>query len=1050
MARIKIDRNNFSLGIINKGVQGNTDLDKYDNALDECVNFQINHTGGVSKRGGTKFADIIREASSSMFFRPFMYDIDNVYMLLFKDNLVNIYDTDGNYYTHLNIDNLQASEIKQYDFFQEGNYLYFLTGTHGLCRIKRNDIFDTPLNAFTFEFNLPYNNEGLTFCNTYPIAVKPDRDHDDDQNQIRFTVVNAEHPDDPTHFPPDLQYRDYYANANDLHKHLILTYIFEDSSISVYYIEITAITNPARAYPVITGRLDRKKCQNPEPLHPDDPNDKSIKLPSLDANYRWQLSGFSDAVRGLPQLCAMYEGRLFVCKTNQYPTGIWGSSLLYDDVLDFYAGSRSVDGLQYKIKLNNSHAIKWLTTIGKIFIGSSDGVYLAGAATANEEAITPGNFRSRLLSNVGVNDLKPVQGMDTVFFVDNSNKNVHEIVYSGDVGMYQVNDISLLSNDLTQSGITCHAWQQQPVKTYWCAVENGFLCSLTYLKNNGIFAWARHELGGDNVSIEDICVMKYGKNDYLWILTRRELRGFIVRAVEMLSPPFNAVLQDEFKQSYLDFSITHEIKYTISNITKSVTSVIDFNNLAAASLDSLKDLARYNENKLWLLKRLRGAPAQLPIVTLHSADKFDYDNNRALFLQKYVFATNDAGEETDVEYLPFEQTAIPAANDIVFTRMGIIKQVVHINDPLAVPRALTRLYLDTVLHIIPFRNQSIFLYKSGLLDRIGGEIDINTHYHGVAINIINIDINGGYIDIIETRPKPDPDHPGENIGLAADSAIYIDIRNYQVIASQPTKITISSEYNTLEDNLNNQFLNKEIYINKVFGMTDVNNTRALINRVTAEVDPQGRRTAVLQIYINYKGQRIMYDTSSYHLYNTLIEKNGNIYIYFSEFTNEKLKNLIGEKLSICCDGNYIGEQVVMERTVIPHPDPCGLITLENPCMHCVVGYKYTAELVTLNPSKGSVINSVVGSKKYNKSIYIQLNNSLGGKYRIGKNGEFFAVPYEGLYGNLNNPSVLKSGTVKCVTLGPAEPYDATITIRHDEPVSFNLLSITQDVYVSDN
>lgn len=1041
MARIKIDRNNFSLGIINKAVQGNTDLDKYDNALDDCVNFQINHTGGVSKRGGTKFADIIRETSTNMFFKPFMYDIDNVYMFLFKDNLVNIYDTDGNYYTHLNIDNLQASEIKQYDFFQEGNYLYFLTGTHGLCRIKRNDTFTTPLNAFTFEFNLPYNNEGLTFCNTYPIAVKPDRDHDDANNQITFTVVNAEHPDDPTHFPPDLQYRDYYANANDLHKHLILTYIFEDSSISVYYVEITAITNPANAYPVITGRLDRKKCQNPEPLHPDDPNDKSIKLPSLDANYRWQLCGFSDSVRGLPQLCAMYEGRLFICKTNQYPTGIWGSSLLYDDVLDFYAGSRSVDGLQYKIKLNNSHSIKWLTTIGKIFIGSSDGVYLAGAATANEEAITPGNFRSRLLSNIGVNDLKPVQGMDTVFFVDNSNKNVHEIVYSGDVGMYQVNDISLLSNDLTQSGITCHAWQQQPVKTYWCAVKNGFLCSLTYLKNNGIFAWARHELGGDNVSVEDICVMKYGKNDYLWILTRRELRGHIVRAVEMLSPPFNAVLQDEFKQSYLDFSVTHEIKYTISNITKSVTSVIDFNHLPIAELNNLKDLARYNENKLYLLKRYRGIPPiGLPEVSLHVADKFDYINNRALFLQKYVFA----GGETDVEYLPFDNEHIPATFDVIFTRMGIIKKVVHI-------AGATRLYLDTILHIIQFRNYRIFLYKSGLLYApFGGEIDINTHYEGVAFNIINIDINEHYIDIRgDTMPKPDPADPGRNIGLAEDSAVYIDIQRYEVIASRPTEITISSVFNTLEPDIRNQFLNKEIYINKVFGMTDINNTRALIHHVRADTDAQGNPTAVLDIYINYKDQNIMYDTSSYHLYNTLIDRNGNIYIYFNEFTSSKLRELIGERLSVCCDGNYIGEQVVGERTVIPPPTD-GLITLENSCMHCVVGYKYVSELVTLNPSKGSVINSVVGSKKYNKSIYLQLNNSLGGDYRIGRKGEFFAIPYEGLYGNLNKPSMLKSGTVKCVTLGPSEPYDSTITIRHDEPVSFNLLSITQDVYVSDN
>jgi hypothetical protein len=200
-----------------------------------------------------------------------------------------------------------------------------------------------------------------------------------------------------------------------------------------------------------------------------------------------------------------------------------------------------------------------------LFIGTRSGIYLGGAATYNDEAITPSNFRIRRLSSVGASPLQPITAMDTVFFTDTSAKNVYEIVL-GESGTYQTFDLSLLASDITQSGIIAHAWQQIPFKTYWCIVNNGYLCALTYLKNNDILAWSTHVVSGKNTRVTSLTTIHEDRNDYVWIVVQREINGQTKRYIEYLHPMYDPLEQEEFKQFYVDSGITKEQKYTINRI----------------------------------------------------------------------------------------------------------------------------------------------------------------------------------------------------------------------------------------------------------------------------------------------------------------------------------------------------------------------------------------------------------------------------------------------------------------------------------------------------
>lgn len=312
----------------------------------------------------------------------------------------------------------------------------------------------------------------------------------------------------------------------------------EDGSEKKYSLRITEVQYYSEGFNQILCRDPDLNSRQPEPGN------------LTGVFVEWQISRFSiDRVTKLENIgVGLYEGRLFLGAENL----VWGSSLAMQDLLDFRLGTNSDDALAFVSSETESDNILWMVGHSKLFLATASGLFMAGAITFNDTAITTENFRVRLFEKLGASRLKPVAALNTIFFVDNSGINVHEIVLSLESGVYQANDLSLLGNDLTRSGIIAHTWQQNPIKTYWCAVEDGFLCSLTYLKNNGIMAWAKHVISGKNVKIESLATMHYQKTDTIWMIVKRQVNGEIIRSIEYMHNIYDPLAQEEFKQFFVD------------------------------------------------------------------------------------------------------------------------------------------------------------------------------------------------------------------------------------------------------------------------------------------------------------------------------------------------------------------------------------------------------------------------------------------------------------------------------------------------------------------
>jgi hypothetical protein len=238
------------------------------------------------------------------------------------------------------------------------------------------------------------------------------------------------------------------------------------------------------------------------------------------------------------------------------------------------------------------------------------------------------------------------------------------------------------------------------------------------------------------------------------------------------------------------------------------------------------------------------------------------------------------------------------------------------------------------------------------------------------------------------------------------------------------------------------YIKKEVYVNKVTGMNEINQKLYLI----AWINPDYNQLVLYDLEKSpephQQNQNLaVIDSSGYSEYDTTVDNNGNCYLYFNKV--EGLKHLVGQEVIVCADGNKDSR----EKIIVPDN---GEITLTETTMYCSVGLKMKSHLKLVPFSGGSVLGSSQGAVGSQKDMALYLYHSLGGKYGAEAD-EVYSIPYQYKKNTkTDHAQNLFTGLVKLPLPNSKNIYNRTIYIEHDEPTSFNVLAITHEVNVSDS
>lgn len=241
----------------------------------------------------------------------------------------------------------------------------------------------------------------------------------------------------------------------------------------------------------------------------------------------WTLeSSVWNALNGYPGTGALYEQRLVVAGSTQYPQTVWGSrsGLFYD----FTIGVNDDDAFSFTLPSTGQiNPIRRMASADALMPFTYGGEYTMKGG--NDEPLTPTKVKARAPCVYGCNTVKPIRIGDEVMFVQRAGRKIRSMAYRIESDTFKAPDLTVLAEHITVSGITDMAYQQEPRSTLWCVRADGKLATLTLDRDEGVTAWTPQETNG---FYESVASIPREDGDEVWVIVRRVVNGQTVRYVE--------------------------------------------------------------------------------------------------------------------------------------------------------------------------------------------------------------------------------------------------------------------------------------------------------------------------------------------------------------------------------------------------------------------------------------------------------------------------------------------------------------------------------------
>jgi hypothetical protein len=213
--------------------------------------------------------------------------------------------------------------------------------------------------------------------------------------------------------------------------------------------------------------------------------------------------------------------QVFASQTGFYSNFCIRSPLQEDDAVTFTIASDYIQPVHHLIALKRlvllSDAGEWIIN------GDSDGVLTPMAINADQHGWAGSNYA------------RPAVVNNSIVFVQARGNLVRDLRFDQEVEGYSGRDLSVFATHLFEGfEITELAYQQTPNSIVWAVRDDGTLLALTYLRDQDIWGWSRHDTanGGD---FEDVCCIPESGEDAVYMIVRRTINGSETRFVERLA-----------------------------------------------------------------------------------------------------------------------------------------------------------------------------------------------------------------------------------------------------------------------------------------------------------------------------------------------------------------------------------------------------------------------------------------------------------------------------------------------------------------------------------
>lgn len=206
-----------------------------------------------------------------------------------------------------------------------------------------------------------------------------------------------------------------------------------------------------------------------------------------------------------PSLVFMHQQRLGFAASYAKPLTIWLSPTADFETMGASIPPEDDDAIEVTLAAPQANAILWtVSDAAGLVVGTEGGEWIlksteGSALTPKDLSFLPQSWHG---SQAG---LQPVRAGGTILYAQRGGIAVREIGYSYQDDKYISADLSLLARHiLRHNPITSWCWQPEPYGIVWCALRDGTIAALTYLREHDVVAWHRHKTAGKVLSLASI------------------------------------------------------------------------------------------------------------------------------------------------------------------------------------------------------------------------------------------------------------------------------------------------------------------------------------------------------------------------------------------------------------------------------------------------------------------------------------------------------------------------------------------------------------------
>lgn len=511
----------FAGGVLGPGLQGRTDIAKYDVGLKTAKNMFIHVHGGISNRAGSRFIAEVSDHNVKHRLVSFERSAEENHLLVFGDTNMRVIDNDA--YV---LDTGVPYEVTSPYTAAQAEFLSYAQSVD-VHYLAHPEVPPKKLSRLAID-NWTFADIATNPTATPPTAVTV-TPLNAGSKTYRYVVTALD--DNGVEGLPSASGETTTAENLDV----------EGAEVTISW---TSAASEFNIYREINGVYSYVGFASGTTSF----TDENV-LPDITTNPPISTTLFS-AVDDYPSVVTFFQQRLVLAASNNEPETIWPSQT--GDFENFTRSRtiRATDSVPLGISGRQINTVRGMINLRELLVFSSSAEFAFSGPSGVFDITNP---VQRQFGELGSSVVEPLIVNDTALIVDRTGSSIHDLRYAFEQDGYNGRDISILASHFFK-GKNVAGWDfaLNPDSIVWVYLDDGTLLSLTYEREQQVWAWSEHDVGG---AVESLAIIPRNNYDAVYIIVRRTIDGQTKRYIECIGERQFEDIADAF---FVDSGITYD------------------------------------------------------------------------------------------------------------------------------------------------------------------------------------------------------------------------------------------------------------------------------------------------------------------------------------------------------------------------------------------------------------------------------------------------------------------------------------------------------------